>query len=447
MIEITRTGPKPRRRSVAACPRLRKTKQNRTVAPDTFLDCMSYSFLRQASWSTWQLARIDEPQKWKTQNVNKAHRPLLVIGTRPEAIKMAPVFLALRKRPEVKPIVCFTGQHRELLAQASGYFGLTPDIDLDLMRPNQSLNSLFARCLERLDEVILRCKPDAVIAQGDTTTVAAASVASFHRNTPFVHVEAGLRTGNLNSPWPEEFNRRVAAISTAIHCAPTKRSARNLLNEGINEKTIHVTGNTVIDALFYTIERERSKNDHWLQKYPQLKHQRMVLITSHRRENHGDVQAALFKAIGQLARTFQDVCFLFPVHPNPAVRETAADVLGRLENVILTEPADYPEFVWLMDKSTIIITDSGGVQEEAPSLGKPVLVTRDTTERPEAIEANAATLIGLCPKKLFEEASKLLGDKKNYENRRATSNPYGDGRAAERIADLITEHSVAKRAA
>lgn len=376
-----------------------------------------------------------------------SNRPLLVIGTRPEAIKMAPVVLALRRQGDVEPIVCFTGQHRELLAQAAHYFGISPDVDLDLMRPNQGLNGLFARCLEGLDDAITRYKPGILVAQGDTTTVAAAAVAAFHRGIPFAHVEAGLRTGNLTSPWPEEFNRRVAAISAAIHCAPTKRSAENLRREGIDNRTIHVTGNTVIDALFFTLARERMNHAQWLHKYPRLADHRVVLITGHRRENHGDVQAALFQSIRRLADAFPDVCFVFPVHPNPVVRMAAQRILGQLANVMLTAPADYPEFVWLMDQASVIITDSGGVQEEAPSLAKPVLVTRDTTERPEAIESGAATLVGRCPNKLFDAASNLLATGDDAPKGQSVVNPYGDGKAGERIARLITDQGSFKQAA
>lgn len=360
---------------------------------------------------------------------------------------MAPVVLALRQQGGVEPIVCFTGQHRELLTQAAQYFGVTPDLDLDLMRPNQGLNGLLARCLEGLDDAISRYEPDCLIAQGDTTTVAAAAMAGFHRGIPFAHVEAGLRTGNLQSPWPEEFNRRVASIAAAIHCAPTRRAAENLCREGIEAGTIHVTGNTVIDALFFTLARERANHDQWLRKYPRLTDHRMVLVTGHRRENHGDVQAALFAAIGHLADTFPDVSFIFPVHPNPTVRMAAQGALGHLPNVMLTPPADYPEFVWLMDQAQVIITDSGGVQEEAPSLGKPVLVTRDTTERSEAVETGAATLVGRCPQRLFDAASKLLSAVDNGSRRQASENPYGDGMAGERIARIITGRASIPRAA
>ncbi len=350
---------------------------------------------------------------------------------------MAPLVRLFRETPDIDPVVCFTGQHRELLKQVADYFDLKADIDLNLMKENQTLNGLIARCIEGLDHAIEKYQPESVIAQGDTTTVAASAIAAFHRRLPFIHVEAGLRTGNLQSPWPEEFNRRISSVATTIHCAPTSLAAQNLLQEGYPESTVSVTGNTVIDALLYTQSKEKSRSEEWFQTYPYLRERRMVLITGHRRENHGETFRGLCEAIRELAEKFPDTAFVYPVHPNPHIRETTSQLLNHTQNIHLTEPAAYPEFVWLMDQSYIIITDSGGVQEEAPTLGKPVLVTRDTTERPEAVTAGAAKLIGTSPDILLKEATLLLSSENEYQNRQVQANPYGDGQASTRILNLI----------
>lgn len=368
----------------------------------------------------------------------KPLRPLLVFGTRPEAIKMAPVVQACRARPNaIEPLVCVTGQHREMLAQVTGYFGIEHDIDLDLMRPNQSLAGLTARCIERIDEVLAERTPDCVVAQGDTTTVMCASLAAFYRRVPFVHVEAGLRTGDIWSPFPEELNRRVASLTTALHCAPTERSRQNLLREGIADSTIHVTGNTVIDALLWAAARERANGGRWAESYSWLGDRRMVLITGHRRENFGGGFENICRAIAELADRFPDVCFVYPVHLNPNVQEPVQRILSDRGNVHLLPPAPYPEFVWLMDRSTLILTDSGGVQEEAPSLKKPILVMRDSTERPEALDAGAVELVGTNTSRIVAAVSRLLSDPAEYARRQIELNPYGDGNAAERIVDLV----------
>ena len=286
----------------------------------------------------------------------KPLRPLLVFGTRPEGIKMAPVVRECLARPnEIEPIVCLTGQHREMLAQVTEYFGITHDVDLDLMRPNQTLAGLTARCIERIDEVLAERQPDCVVAQGDTTTVMCASLAAFYRKLPFVHVEAGLRTGDIHSPFPEELNRRVATLTTALHCAPTERSRQNLLREGIADATIHVTGNTVIDALLWSVERERGRSAEWAAKHAMLGDRRMVLITGHRRENFGGGFENICRAIAELAARFPDVAFVYPVHLNPNVQEPVRRLLSECRNVHLLPPAPYPEFVWLMDRSTLKI--------------------------------------------------------------------------------------------
>jgi len=365
-------------------------------------------------------------------------RPLLIIGTRPEGIKMAPVVHQCQAREEFDPIVCFTGQHREMLAQVSDYFNVQADIDLDLMLPNQTLAEITGRCIQAIDATIDRTEPDCVVAQGDTTTVMCASMAAFYRRLPFVHVEAGLRTYDLHSPWPEEFNRRVAGLTTTVHCAPTQRSADNLINEGVSPQNVHVTGNTVIDALMWTVERERNRSGHWCKKYPMLlENQRVVLITGHRRENFGEGFQSICRAILFLADRFRDVQFVYPVHLNPKVREPVYSLLGSQSNIHLVEPASYPEFVWLMDRSHLILTDSGGVQEEAPSLRKPVLVMRDTTERPEAVDAGAVQLVGTSEFRIIRSVIRLLSDANEYRLRQLDENPYGDGRAAQRIVDVM----------
>lgn len=354
---------------------------------------------------------------------------------------MAPIIQESHRRSDVEPIVCFTGQHREMVAQVADYFGIESDIDFDLMRSNQSLASLTSRCIERLDETLRDYAPDCVIAQGDTTTVMAASVVAFYHRLPFVHIEAGLRTGDMYSPWPEEFNRRVASLTAQLHCAPTDLAANNLLREGVPNQQIHVTGNTVIDALMWTIERERASSQRWREEYSMLTRTRMVLITGHRRENFGEGFAQICEAIAHLAKTFPDVDFVYPVHLNPNVQKPVHETLGGLENVHLVLPASYPEFVWLMDRSYLILTDSGGVQEEAPSLRKPVLVMRDTTERPEAVEAGGVKLVGTSSANIVGALSQLLRDPTEYARRQVDTNPYGDGNAARRIIDLVVHRS------
>jgi UDP-N-acetylglucosamine 2-epimerase (non-hydrolysing) len=366
-------------------------------------------------------------------------RCLLTFGTRPEGIKLAPVVHACRRADEIEPIVCLTGQHREMLDQVVQYFDLPIDRDLKLMQPNQTLAGLTSRCLEGIDSLLAEYKPHCLVAQGDTTTVMAAAVAAFYRRVPFVHVEAGLRTGDLQAPWPEEFNRRVASVVTSLHCAPTKRAAENLLREGVDPKNVHVTGNTVVDALLWTTERERANSARWQDKYGFLGDRRMVLITGHRRENFGDGFENICRAIADLAARFLDVAFVYPVHLNPNVRKPVHDLLGDIANIHLVEPAPYPEFVWLMDRSTVILSDSGGVQEEAPSLRKPVLVMRDTTERPEAVEAGAVELVGTSHEKIVDRVTRLLTDSREYARRQIDRNPYGDGHSAQRIVELMIQ--------
>ena len=364
-------------------------------------------------------------------------RSLIIFGTRPEAIKLAPLIRACQAQPEIDTVVCVTGQHREMLHQVTDYFGISPDIDLELMRPNQTLAALTAGCVKGIDQTLADVQPHCVVAQGDTTTVMASSLTAFYRRIPFVHVEAGLRTGDLMSPWPEELNRRITSLTTNLHCAPTRRSANNLLAEGVPADAVHVTGNTVIDALLWTRNREQENQEQWSTKHGFLGQRRMVLITGHRRENFGKGFQNICAAIAELARRFPDEAFVYPVHLNPRVQEPVNAVLGSCENVYLLEPAPYPEFVWLMDRSTLILSDSGGVQEEAPSLRKPVLVMRDTTERPEAVDAGAVELVGTDIDCIVDRVQTLLTDAKEYQRRQIERNPYGDGKAAEKIVKLM----------
>ena len=368
-------------------------------------------------------------------------RPFIVFGTRPEAIKLAPVVKECLNRPDqVAPIVCSTGQHREMLDQVLGYFEIQPDLDLGLMKPNQTLAGLTAGCVQAVDAAINQHNPDCVVVQGDTTTVMASAMAAFYHKLPVVHVEAGLRTGDILSPWPEEFNRRVAGIVTSLHCAPTQRSADALLNEGIPETNVRVTGNTVIDALLQTAERERADDSRWREMYPAATAESVVLITGHRRENFGQGLADACGAISDLANAHPQTQFIYPVHLNPKVKGPVHEMLGGIENVHLIPPADYPQFVWLMDQASVVLTDSGGVQEEAPSLRNRVLVTRDKTERPEAVDAGLAELVGTDRKLIVEKVSEALqqaGDNKGTVD--FAKNPYGDGFASKRIVDWMLE--------
>lgn len=368
-------------------------------------------------------------------------RTLIVLGTRPEAIKLAPVIREALGHKCIEPIVCSTGQHREMLAQVLDYFGISPDINLDVMRPNQTLSGLTSRLIEQLQSVVDTSQPDCIVAQGDTTSVMTAAMVAFYNRLPLVHVEAGLRTGDFNAPWPEEYNRRVAGLTAAMHCAPTQTSADNLLREGVNPGTVHVTGNTVIDALLWTRDRERANAAQWEEKYAFLEDRRLVLITGHRRENFGAGFRSVLNALADLAQSFPETQFLYPVHLNPNVQKPVHELLGSIENIRLTNPACYPEFIWLMDRATLIVTDSGGVQEEAPSLGKPVLVTRTVTERPEAVATGAVQLVGTDYGFIVSEVTKLLTDSVAYAARQIQQNPYGDGQAARRTVGLIAAQS------
>lgn len=367
----------------------------------------------------------------------------VVFGTRPEAIKLCPVILAMKRNPAFDCNVCVTGQHREMLRQVLDVFGVEPDMDLALMQPNQSLAELTSRAIVSLDKYLDREKPDAVMVQGDTTTVLCASLAAFYRHIPVAHVEAGLRTWNLDSPWPEEGNRQLASRLTRWHFAPTESNRRNLLRDGIDGARIFVTGNTVIDALLLA-RAMACRNPPPVPGLPDdgrnfPGRDRMVLITGHRRENFGKGFEHICRSIRLLAERHPDVQFIYPVHLNPNVREPVFRILGEAapENIHLIAPQGYLSFVSLMDRATLLLTDSGGVQEEAPSLGKPVLVMRDTTERPEAVKAGTAKLVGTKTDEIVNSVSSLLDDKDAYSRMAHAVNPYGDGHAVERILSVL----------
>lgn len=367
---------------------------------------------------------------------------MVVFGTRPEAIKMAPVVSALRKCAGLRTSVVVTAQHRQMLDQVLDLFGIQPDDDLDVMEPGQTLPSLFARILLGTSAAIERLSPDLVLVHGDTSTTLASALAAFYAKVPVGHVEAGLRTGDMQAPWPEEANRRLTAPLTGLHFAPTERSRGNLLAEGVADDSIQVTGNTVIDALLVVAARIRDEPElraSLAAQFPFLDPQRkLILVTGHRRENFGDGFEQMCRALADLALR-ADVQVVYPVHLNPNVQEPVKRILGAADNIVLIEPQDYLPFVYLMTRSYLILTDSGGVQEEAPSLGKPVLVMRDTTERPEAVEAGTVRLVGTNRDRIVEEAGRLLDDEEAYSAMSRAHNPYGDGLASGRIAAAIQE--------
>jgi UDP-N-acetylglucosamine 2-epimerase (non-hydrolysing) len=374
-------------------------------------------------------------------------RVLSIFGTRPEAIKMAPVVRALASAPEVASLVCVTAQHRRMLDQVLDAFRIRPDFDLDLMRPDQDLFDVTTGVLLGLRGILREVCPDLVLVQGDTTTCLAAALAAFYERIKVGHVEAGLRTGDLAAPFPEEANRAMVGRIASYHFAPTSRARDNLLREGVEPERVWVTGNTVIDALL--IAREAAlgmPRDLWIRELGAPLHERLeqagdtpvVLITGHRRENFGERFAELCRAIHELALAHQGWTFIYPVHLNPNVRGPVFAILDDLENVFLIEPLDYLPFIRLMDRATLILTDSGGIQEEAPSFGKPVLVMRDVTERPEAIEAGVARLVGTDRQRIIDNVRILLEDAAAYGRMAAARNPYGDGHAADRIVRALT---------
>jgi UDP-N-acetylglucosamine 2-epimerase (non-hydrolysing) len=371
---------------------------------------------------------------------------LVVFGTRPEAIKMAPLVSILRANPNFSTIVCVTAQHREMLDQVLSLFEIVPEYDLNLMTDGQNLSDLSAKILSKLTSVLNSESPDVVLVHGDTTTTLMASLAAFYCGISIGHVEAGLRTGNLMSPWPEEANRKITGILTKFHFAPTARARENLLSEGVPEERVFVTGNTVIDALLgirEQIKKDKDLENRLAAKFPEFgRSRRMVLITGHRRESFGEGFLNICSAIETLSSSFPGVDFVYPVHLNPNVNEPVSNFLGNLSNVYLIEPLDYLPFVFLMDRSYLILTDSGGIQEEAPSLGKPVLVMRDTTERPEALQSGTVKLVGTNKELIVSSVTTLLSDSGAYEKMSKAHNPYGDGLACERIAAVLTREAL-----
>lgn len=364
---------------------------------------------------------------------------MIVFGTRPEAIKMFPVVHALRQIPSLAVRVCVTAQHREMLDQVLEIARITPDIDLDVMQANQSLDSLLARLVTGLGEIFDHAKPDRILVHGDTLTTMAATLSAYFRKIPVGHVEAGLRSGNIYHPWPEEVNRKVAGAIADLHFAPTETAAAALRGENVPADHIHITGNTVIDALLATrarIDEEPALAAGLDPLVARFAGKRIIAVTSHRRENFGDGMKAIAEAIAAIAAR-SDVAVVFPVHPNPHVRSAMEPILGALDNVALIDPLDYPHFVRLLATSELVLTDSGGVQEEAPSLGKPVLVMRETTERPEGIEAGTARLVGTDKARIVSEIFKLLDDKDAYSAMARAHNPFGDGSAAKQIAEIV----------
>jgi UDP-N-acetylglucosamine 2-epimerase (non-hydrolysing) len=364
-------------------------------------------------------------------------RIMTVFGTRPEAVKMAPVIKELERRSgEIVPLVAVTAQHREMLDQVLELFEITPNYDLNIMQANQTLHDITSRALLGLRDVISEAKPDMILVHGDTTTTFVAALAGFYAQVPVGHVEAGLRTQNKYSPYPEEMNRKLTGAIADLHFSPTDTSKTNLLAEGVNQENIFVTGNTVIDALLATVHENYTFTDPVLNQLD-FTNRKVILVTTHRRENLGEPMRNIYLALQQLIEENPDVEIVFPMHKNPHVREVVNSVLGQTERVHLIEPLDYQPFVNLIARSHIILTDSGGVQEEAPSFGKPVLVLRDTTERPEAVEAGTVLLVGTDRDEVYRNASRLLNDSTTYSKMANAVNPYGDGLAAKRIVDSI----------
>ena len=362
---------------------------------------------------------------------------MLVFGTRPEAIKMCPLVNELKRHDEIKTIVCVTGQHRQMLDQVLEAFGVVPDYDLSIMKDKQTLFDITTNILNRIKEVLEEVKPDVVLVHGDTTTTFVTALACFYLQIPVGHVEAGLRTYNIYSPYPEEFNRQAVSIISQYNFAPTELSKQNLIREGKSESTIYVTGNTAIDALKTTV-----REDYHHPELDWAEDSRLILITAHRRENLGEPMKHMFRAIRRVMDELPDVKAIYPIHMNPVVRETAAEFLGNDERIHIIEPLDVLDFHNFMARSYMILTDSGGIQEEAPSLGKPVLVMRDTTERPEGIAAGTLKLVGTSEETIYAEFKRLLTDKAAYDEMARASNPYGDGHACERIANILCDKKI-----
>jgi UDP-N-acetylglucosamine 2-epimerase (non-hydrolysing) len=361
-----------------------------------------------------------------------------IYGTRPEAIKMAPIVTALQAAEDLECVVTVTGQHREMLDQVNELFGITPDHDLNIIQPRQTLNGVLTRTIEGLDQLFAEAKPDAVIVQGDTTTSTAGAIAAFYCGIPVVHVEAGLRSFNIFSPFPEEANRKMTTQIASLHLAPTTTSRDNLLREAVPAQDISVTGNTVIDALFQVVEKAVPFSDERLEAIA-ASDRRLVLVTTHRRENQGEAMRGVGRALARLADAYPEVDFVLPAHKNPVVREAVLPAIEGKSNVTVTEPLAYGQFTRLLAASDVVLTDSGGVQEEAPGLGKPVLVMRENTERPEAVEAGTVKLIGTDEERVVSEVRTLLDDPEAYAAMANAVNPYGDGQAAPRTLAAIRQ--------
>ena len=370
------------------------------------------------------------------------YRVMTIYGTRPEAIKMAPLVGELRRHDQLTPVVAVTGQHWEMLDQVNNLFGIEPTHDLDLMTPGATLAEITSKTILATSHLLQDVRPDVVVVQGDTTTVLAAALSAFYEKIPVVHLEAGLRTGNIYSPFPEEVNRRLTSPLASLHLAPTSTSKANLLREGIDEATIPVTGNTVIDALEWTTTQPVEFSDPRVGEIVDAAKagSKLLLVTSHRRESWGDRMTESMGAIRDLAIANPEALVLLPMHRNPIVREVIEPMLGPLDNVTLTEPLEYHQFAHVLAASNVVLTDSGGVQEEAPSLGKPVLVMREATERPEGVEAGTVRLVAPDAAAIVRDVSQLLDDRAAYERMALAANPYGDGRASERIAARLARH-------
>ena len=371
---------------------------------------------------------------------------LLVFGTRPEAIKMAPLVKILKEDKELEAKVCVTAQHREMLDQVLDLFDITPEYDLNLMKPGQDLYDITANVLLGMKNVLSDFKPDVVLVHGDTTTTSATALSSFYQKIKVGHVEAGLRTGDIYSPWPEEANRQITGVLANYHFAPTETSKANLVKENKDSNNIIVTGNTVIDALFMALQKIESDKtleskiiSEIASQYPLQEDKKIILVTGHRRENFGQGFINICNSLKTLALNNSDIDIVYPVHLNPNVQKPVKEILADVDNIHLIDPLQYEQFIYMMNRSYFIITDSGGVQEEAPSLGKPVLVMRDTTERPEAVEAGTVKLVGTDPEVIITEAQKLLDDKEEYEKMSKAHNPYGDGTASKRIVEFLKE--------
>ena len=374
------------------------------------------------------------------------HKIMLILGTRPEAIKMAPVIIELQKHPhEISSIVCVTAQHREMLDQVLSIFNIKPDFDLDIMKPGQNLFDITGNILKGMKSVFDECRPDLVLVHGDTTTTMAGALSAFYSRIKVGHVEAGLRTGDKFAPYPEEMNRRVTGAMTDLHFAPTPGARRNLLDEGVAPDTVHVTGNTVVDSLLSAvaiIENNPKLQNRFASEFSYLDAQKkLILVTGHRRENFGKRFENICYALRDVAKKHPEAQILYPVHLNPNAQKPVREILGSMEsaNIFLIDPVEYLPFVYLMNRAYMIVTDSGGIQEEAPSLGKPVLVMRDVTERPEGVEAGVVKVVGTEVHRIFSSIERLLLDESEYQKMTSAANPYGDGKAAERIVKIIRD--------